>query len=223
MGDEKKPDDAFLAAEREPRALTRGGMAAGRVGTYTVLGALAGSVPVPWLPDAVARRVRGALVQDIAARHSLSLTPEARNVLAEPAGTEGPRGLIAQMTRYMAGSVLGRLGPLGFVPPVRAALETFMLGHLFHRYLAIARSDRSVRIDVTEARRVRQAIDRSMLHAFAGEVRGEPEEPGASPDDMRDAGTQLFDSVIIGVAGIPGFLVRRVDAAFDDLLPRVSG
>jgi hypothetical protein len=210
-------------ADRVRSLLARGSLGAGRVGTYTLLGAAAGTVPVPWVPDALTRRVRGALVQDVVARYSLSLTPEARNVLSEPAGTEGPRGLIAQMTRYMTGTLLARFGPLGLVPPVRSALATFVLGHLFHRYVSVSRTDRSVRIDVVEARRVRQAIDRAMLHAFAGEVHAEGEEGGAPPDDMRDQTTQLTDSLLIALAGLPSFLVRRLDAAFDDLLPRVSG
>jgi hypothetical protein len=106
---------------------------------------------------------------------------------------------------------------------VRGALETFVLGHLFHRYVAVQRSERSVRVDVVEARRVRQAIDRAMLHAFAGDVHAEREDGGSPPDDMRDQATQITDSLIIAVAGLPGFLVRRLEAAFDDLLPRVSG
>jgi hypothetical protein len=204
-------------------ALARGSLGPGRVGTYTVLGAAAGAVPVPWVPDALTRRVRGALVQDVAMRYSISLTPEARNVLSEPAGTEGPRGLIAHMTRYMTGTLLARLGPLGLVPPVRSALDTFVLGHLFHRYVSALRTERSVRIDVVEARRIRQAIDRAMLHAFAGDVHAEREEGSAPSDDMRDQATQITDSVFIALAGLPGFIVRRLDAAFDDLLPRVSG
>src|SRR5580700_7547791 len=83
-------------AEPVARGLARQPVGPGRVGTYAVLGAAAGSVPLPWLPDAFARRVRGALTQDIAARHGLSITLEARDLLSEPAGTEGPRSVGAQ-------------------------------------------------------------------------------------------------------------------------------
>src|ERR1700733_4865432 len=104
--------------------------------------------------------VRGALTQDIAARHGLSITLEARDLLAEPAGTEGPRGLGAQAMRFVTRRLLGRFGPLGFVPPVRSGLETFVLGHLFARYLESLRTERAARIDVEEARELRRAIDR---------------------------------------------------------------
>src|SRR5436190_1198473 len=68
----------------------------GRLGTYTVLGAACGVVPLPWIPDATVRRVRGALVHDVTSRHGVSVTPEARTVLVEPNGTEGPRGFLSQ-------------------------------------------------------------------------------------------------------------------------------
>src|SRR5271165_5523905 len=101
---ERDPNaDASRAPLRDPvaRGLARPSVGPGRVGTYAVLGAVAGAVPLPWIPDALTRRVRGALTQDIAARHGLSITLEARDLLAEPAGTEGPRGLGAQAIRFV--------------------------------------------------------------------------------------------------------------------------
>ena len=95
----------------------------GRLGVYAALGASVGAVPLPWLPDSLVRRVRGAVVHDVAVRHGLSLTREAREVLSEPAGPDGPRGLIAQTMRFLgvrlAARTLTRLGPVGAVWPAR--------------------------------------------------------------------------------------------------------
>src|SRR5687768_13663204 len=115
---ERQEED--LASPRSG-ALGRRTLTGGRLGTYTVLGAATGIVPLPWIPDAMVRRVRGALVHDVTARHGLSLTPEARTVLVEPAGTEGPRGVVAQGMKFAVGRVLGRLGPLALISPVRTA------------------------------------------------------------------------------------------------------
>src|SRR5262249_44298615 len=146
---EKRNDEI---AERGSTELAKPQLGPGRLGTYTALGAMTGTVPLPWLPDVVARRIRGALVHDVASRHGLSITPDARKVLAEPAGPEGPRTFIGHAAQFLAGKVLSKVGPLWVLGPVRNGAQTFVLGHLMHRYLTRARKEPSVRIDVEEAR-----------------------------------------------------------------------
>jgi hypothetical protein len=213
-------DDRTLQGEPVTRAMTRHGVGPGRVATYAMLGAAAGSVPLPWLPDAVARRVRGALVQDIAARHALSLTREARDLLAEPAGTEGPRGFGGQAFRFVTRRVLGRFGPLGMVSPIRGGLETFVLGHLFARYLEGARRERAARIDVEEARVLRRAIDRALVLLVSPEVRAHIDAAPRPAEELRDGPTQLLDGVLMTFASGPEWLLRRLEAAFDEAVAR---
>src|SRR5258708_753294 len=62
-----------------------------RLGVYAALGASVAAVPLPWIPDALVRRVRGALVHDIPVRHGLSLTGDARDALAEPSVLDAAR------------------------------------------------------------------------------------------------------------------------------------
>ncbi|AKU96602.1 hypothetical protein AKJ09_03266 [Labilithrix luteola] len=213
--------DETELSPKQSEALSRPSLGGGRLGTYTILGAASGIVPLPWVPDAIVRRVRGALVHELASRHGLSLAPEARTVLVEPAGTEGPRGMLSQGVVFAVTRVLGRFGPLGAIPPVRSALGTFVLGHLLSRYLETARTARSVRIDVEEARRVRRAIDQALLYALTTEARASREDKPFSPDDQRDQTTQIIDGVIISIANAPDWLVRRLDAAFDEVLSSV--
>jgi hypothetical protein len=208
-------------AQDASRPLANAPVGTGRVGTYAVLGAAAGSVPLPWLPDAFTRRVRGALAQDIAARHGLSITLEARDLLAEPAGTEGPRGLGAQAVRFVTRRLLGRFGPLGVVAPIRNGLETFVLGHLLTRYLERGlRSERSVRIDVQEARDLRRAIDRALLLAVSPDVHAQGDGSPHAPEELRDTFTQVVDGVLMTFAGAPQWVLRRIEAAFDEALRR---
>ena len=205
-------------AEKRSDALTRTPLGGGRLGTYTMLGAACGVVPLPWIPDATVRRVRGALVHDLTSRHGLALTPEARTLLVEPNGTEGPRGLLNQGARFAVGKVLGRFGPFALIAPVRSALGTYALGHLLQRYLESSRTARSVRIDIEEARRVRRAIDQAIVFALTTEARPSREESPHAPEDLRDKGEQVVDGVLISIASMPGWLVRRLEAAFDDVL-----
>ncbi|MBX3185687.1 MAG: hypothetical protein KF819_01680 [Labilithrix sp.] len=218
---ETRDESSDRIESRRSEALGRRQLGGGRLGTYTVLGAACGIVPLPWVPDATVRRVRGALVHDLTARHGLSLTPEARAVLVEPAGTEGPRGFLRQGATFAITKVLGRFGPLAVIPPVRSALGTFVLGHLLARYLETARTARSARIDIEEARRVRRAIDQALLYSLTTEARPSREDPPFPAEDLRDHGEQVVDGVLISIASAPGWLVRRLDAAFDEVLASV--
>ena len=212
--------------EGSPRpVVARTAVDRGRLGVYAAVGASLAAVPLPWLPDSLVRRVRGALVHDVAVRHGLSLTREAREVLSEPSGPDGPSGLLAQAVRFLGGRIamrtFTRFGPIGLVWPARAALRTYVLGHLFDRYLEVARTDRAVRVDVEEARRVRKAVEGALGRALTVDAGG-PQEPTVI-DDQRDAMTALIDGLLGLVAGVPDRLVRRLDSAFDDLLAHGHG
>jgi uncharacterized protein (DUF697 family) len=198
--------------------LARPDLEGGRIGAYTVLGGAASVVPLPWLPDVVLRRIRGAMVHEIAMRHGLSLSTEARKVLSEPSGTDGPRGLLENGVRFAAGQLLSRFGPFGLFPPVRSAVSTFLLGHLFERYLEIARSDRSIRINVEEARRIRRAIEQAIVLAFTADTSQHKDPAPVAAEDLRDQITQIIDGVIMKITSLPIWLTRRVEAAFDESL-----
>lgn len=213
-------DDDTEIQSRRIDTLGRRSLGTGRLGTYTALGGVIGVVPLPWIPDAMARRVRGALIHDLTSRHGLSLTPEARTVLVEPGGAEGPKGVVSQGIKFAVTRVLGRIGPFAAVAPIRTALGTFVLGHLLQRYLDGARTVRAVRIDVEEARKVRRAIDQALLYALTTEPKTKEEVP-IPPEDLRDQSTQIVDGVIISMANLPGWFVRRLDAAFDEVLTNV--
>jgi uncharacterized protein (DUF697 family) len=181
-----------------------------------VLGAAVAALPVPFLPGSLATRVRGALVHDVCARFGLSITPEARHHLAGPGLAEGPEGFVGAAFRFATTRVLSRLGPLTLIPTVRSGLLTYAIGHLLVRYLE-TRESRSVRIDVDEARIVRRAIDRALTAVFSTPARSDA-DAAASPEELRDQITQATDGVIAAVAGLPGYVVRRLEAAFDESL-----
>ncbi len=197
---------------------TRTALGSGRLGIYVALGGLTGAVPLPWLPDALARRVRGALAHDIAAHHGLSLSPEARDLLAEPSpGGDQPRGIVRQAAKFVGRRLLRRVAPIMMLGPARDAVTMFVFGYLFDRYLERSRDSHALRLDVSEARELRQAIDAALTHALTAS----PSTDGAPapPEDLRDGVTQIIDAVIIGTAGVPEIFLRRLEASFDELAP----
>lgn len=211
--------DSFtpVPAPSQALAATRDRLGLGRLGTYSVLGAVVASLPLPYVPGTLATRVRGALVHDVCARYGLSLTPEARHVLSAPGLAEGPEGLLGTAVRFATSQVFARLGPLTIIPPIRSGLLTFSIGHLLRRYLEGARASHSIRIDVDEARRVRRAIERAIAGAITTSPRAETDS-GASPEELRDQFTQVTDGAFSALASLPGWLVRRLEAAFDESL-----
>jgi len=213
-------DDPAIADEVVRGASLRPPVDRGRLGVYVALGASAGAVPLPWVPDSLLRRVRGALVHDFASRRGLSLTSEAREVLAEPSRADGSHGWLSQAARYvgirLAVRTLARFGPVAALWPLRTALRTYVLGHLFDRYLELVRTERAVRIDAAEARRVRAAIDGALARAVSVGTSTTPEPTVI--DDQRDPLTALVDELLGVAAGVPGRALHRLDAAFDELL-----
>jgi len=212
--------DPMVKDKEAPLGDKRAPLGTGRLGVYTALGAATGSVPLPVLPDQLVRRLRGALVHDVSARHGLSLTAEARDVLSAPHPGDTPPTLIAQAMRYASSKLLARFTPLGFLSPVRSAAQTFALGHLLDRYIATARRERAVRIDREEARRVRRAIDHAVINTLRSDLHPAAAPSAAPIEDLRDQVTQILDGIVIAAAGIPDWMVRRLDAAFDEAIRR---
>jgi hypothetical protein len=222
---ERSPLTADNPADATPTQGAPAPLESGRLGVYTALGATVAVVPFPWIPEALARRIRGALVHDVAARRGLSLSREARDVLSEPTEAGAPRGLLSQAVRFfgmkLAARVFTRLGPIGMLWPVQYGLRTYVLGRMLDRYFERWRTERAVRVDVAEARRVRGAIDGALARAMTVQVA--PTEEPTPIDDQRDPTTALIDALIGIAAGVPERLLRRLDAAFDELLAQADG
>lgn len=208
---DQKSDDSEIV-----RTQTAG---AGRIGAYTALGALSGVMALPFVPDTLAKRVRGALAQDLCARFGIALTPEARAVLCEPEGDK-MRNAAVQAIRFVAIRWLKRVSPLGFLPPVRTGFTTYALGHVLERYLARHRRERATRMDVEEARKLRSLIDKTLAEVFRTDLPMSRDQSSMAQEDLRDGFTQIVDGVVITLASVPELIARRLDAAFDAVVKR---
>jgi hypothetical protein len=191
----------------------------GRVGMYTLMAGYAGSVPLPWLPDALVRTVRGALVRDLAARRNLPLTSQARRTLAARAA-RGKNTVLVNALKFVGGRLALRAFA-GFTAvriawPLHEALEVYVLGRLFDRYLDRRVNDPGVPLGGEEAERIRFAIDSALMHALRVHMDPTPEPPTLADD--RDPITAIVDGLLAGAADVPERLTRRLDASFDDLI-----
>jgi hypothetical protein len=201
-------------------ATTLGAPPSGRLGLMTAFAVAASAVPVPIVPDRLVDRVRGAIAHDTVARHGLSLTTEARAVLAAPGGLD--RAMAIKAAEVLLTAVLRRLGPLGAAVLVARGLETFALGHLLDRYFAHHRKERGVRIQADEARHVRSLIDRALVRSFSPNLRPHMAILPGPVEDVRDEWTRWTDAVLLTTAALPSYVERRLEAAFDQVIAEID-
>lgn len=195
---------------------------------YASLGALSGTLPLPWIPDVVARKVRGTLLHDIASRHGVTLMDEARDVLAEPWLVGGMKSsfltsVLSQAGRYATRRALTWLGPLGWLPPAQRALYTYILGHTFERYMATVRISRAVRIDVDEAKAIRRTLEQALMAMVTVKADSPWKDRVDAPEELRTDLNRFVDGVVLSLVSLPGWFVERLDAAFDDAWAAGSG
>lgn len=195
----------------------------GRLSVLTMVGAASGAVPIPFIPGRMLTNVRGAIAYDVARRHGLSLTTDARRVLAAADSSDPRRAKLIGLASWAAGRILRRFGPLWIVSPAASAIETFALGHLLDRYLEEARTHHSVRIEADEALRIRRIIDKSLLQALSPQISVPQEDRPDNPpgEDQRDELTKLVDWTLLSAASLPSYLLRRLDSAFERILADV--
>jgi hypothetical protein len=207
--------DIAMAPERSVRPVHDG-----RLGVYAALGGYAGTIPLPWVPIAVLKRIRGALLNDLATGRGLSLTEEAREMLSEPRRPKQGRRLAMRALRIAGEEVASRalktLGPIGLFLPLSGAVQTYVLGRLFDRYLEQRGADHGFVIDVEEAAQIRAAIDGALARALTVQVAAR--DPGVGNEDDLDPAAAWVDRALQRVARVPSRLTRRLDAGFDDLI-----
>lgn len=187
----------------------------GRLATLSALAVAAASVPVPVVPDRLIARIRGAIAHDIAARHGLSLTTDARQILAEPG--EGHAAL-RRAAELLALELLRRLRSLGSIAAVMRGFEVYALGHLLDRYFGGARATGSIRVQAEEARRIRELITRTVARTLSPTLSPAPAVLPQSGEDLRDEFTRWMDTLLLAGAGAPDYLERRLNTAFDEIV-----
>ncbi len=193
----------------------------GRLAVMTVYAVAVTAIPIPFVPDRVLVRVRGAVVHDVAARHGLSLTSDARAVLAEPDSEARTR--LVRAAESVARQLLRQLRPLGVLTAASRGVELYALGVLLERYFSKVRAAGAVRMHLEEARLVRDAIDRSILRALSPALRPAPTTLGEGVEDLRDEFTRWIDALLLTSAALPSYLERRLEAAFDEIVEQTPG
>jgi hypothetical protein len=188
----------------------------GRTFVLSALAVTVASLPVPFVPREALTRVRGALAHDVAASAGLVLTTDARAVLAaaEPPSSSLVRSAVERVARR----TLRGLVPVGGLVAAVRGLEVWALGHLFQRWIEVHRPKGSIRVHQDEAERVRTAIGQALVRALTPSVSARQVTQAPPVEDLRDEFTKSVDELLLAGAKLPGYLVRRLESAFDAAL-----
>ena len=65
---------------------------------------------------------------------------------------------------------------------------------------------------------MRAFVDRATVHALSPSVTAKQLPASAIVEDLRDESTKIVDAVLLNAAGLPGWVVRRLEAAFDEVV-----
>lgn len=188
----------------------------GRLAVMTAYAVAATAIPIPFLPDRVIAMVRGALVHDVASRHGLSLTTDARAVLADV--NSEARTRVTRAAEGIFRQVLRRVRPVGILSGASRGVELYALGHLLERYVTSIRTTGAVRLHLEEARLVRSAIDRAIVRALSPSLRPHLSMLPEGHEDLRDEFTRWTDAIVLTTATLPSYIERRLEAAFDEIV-----
>ena len=128
-------DPAANRASSSAHASSDGTPPAGRLAVLAAYAVAAGCDPDPVRPRSGARSASAAPSSTTSvSRHGLSLTSDARAVLAA-AGLRAAHPRSRKAAETVAREVLRRLGPLGVFDVRRPRLEVYALGYLLDRYI----------------------------------------------------------------------------------------
>jgi hypothetical protein len=194
----------------------------GQLAALTGMSLLVNAIPLPLVPDRILAQLRGAVAHEAASRHGVTLTSDARSLLANPHTSDGLRRLFRKSAQMLARRLLRRLGPLAPLSTAIATFEVFALGHLLDRYFQHQRSGGTSRLQEREARIVREAVDRAILYTFHPSTDPKQLLLPEGAEDLRDEFTRWLDRLLLTSASLPNYVVRRLDAAFDDIIRRSS-
>jgi len=195
----------------------------GRLAILSVFAGAVSAIPLPFVPDRLVARVRGAVVHDVASRHGLSLTPEGRQALCDAAPGQWGSALAKKALMLATKSLLRRVGPLAAIGAGVSVFEVFALGHLFERYLTEVRVGGSVRIDSDEANSLRSVVDRAVLRVTSPGLTPRQLTLGGGAEDLRSSVTRWVDTLLLSGAAVPDYVVRRLDSAFDEVARETPG
>ena len=196
---------------------------------YAACAGLAAATSVPVFSDWLAAVARGAALRRVAQRYGVTLSVEARSVLAA-AGTA--HAVRSQAFRVATSFVAQATKPLRVFARVEESISAALSAILFEHYLRSIRKNTNA-IGANEARRLRGAMDEAIRKTTSGAIRSAPASLRATVmnsyaavrDGDLDGRSSLecfVDTWLDAVADAPHSIVMRARGIFDEAISLVE-
>ncbi len=225
--DELKIEGTVDESIERPRGAPLAQQAGVSVTVYATVAGLAGAVPVPLLDAVLSELARGAAMRRVARRHGVVLTPDARAVLA---GQGAVHATSTERGRLLKSALSSFLAPFRIAARIEDAIGTLLAAILLDYFLRRPDRPRGAVLAESEARRVREAIERAIAAAGFDALRTIPLglfrilrrgfEALVTPDtgETRTPLERFVDAVLDGLADAPNELVDGLIHSFDEAL-----
>lgn len=204
--------------------------AAGSATVFAAAASALGSVPVPLVDGWLTGVARGSSLRRIAKRHGVLLTRAAREELAKVSVIKNTQTAAGKLVR----SALTRLiSPLRLAGRAEEAFTTFASAMLLDHYLATHDRPSGAPLGITEAERLRQAIEMALARGGFEALRSTPisvletvveaARAGVRADDEdRGVVERVVDTVLDRAADAPSEAMRRLSVELDIALRELT-
>lgn len=204
---------------------------AGFVPVYAIAAGLAAAVPMPFVDSLLARTARGSAMRRVAARHGLTLAPEARRILGEAELPKDTRVKGYRVARTVVQRYLFPMIPISRLEDALAALGSAML---FDAYLRHRPMPPGSVVSVADAQEIRKAIDASLVQGsgdlavslpeVARRIASESYSIVRSTDaEGRKRHEALLDHLLDAIADVPEGMLRALELRLEQELAREGG
>ncbi len=195
---------------------------------YAMSAAFLSAFPVPFLNGTLSSLARGAAIRRVTEHHQVSMTRDARRVLAEPGFRRNPSTWTGKIARVALGRTFSAVN---FAGRVEAGLSTYYATLLINSYLASDLRKANAPLEKLEAERIREAMERafesvslealqalpsSSVHAAKNATR----EAWSESDLDRSAVERWVDTVLDELASAPHHTLERLSEVFFEAVRR---
>lgn len=198
----------------------------GFVPVYAIAAGLAAAVPMPFVDSMLARTARGSAMRRVAARHGLTLAPEARRILGEAELPKDVRVKGYKVARTVVQRYLFPMIPISRLEDGLAALGSAML---FDSYLRHRPLPQGSVVGVPEALEIRSAIDAALLQGSGDLARSMPEVASrvaketvkvirTTDAEGRRRFEALVDHFLDAIADVPESMLRTLELRLEQQL-----
>jgi hypothetical protein len=204
----------------------------GNLTLYGVAAGLSAAVPLPAVDNWLGSLARGSTMRRVAMRYGVTLTPEAREILAAPGVASTVRN--AGPARFVRGILNISVKPARLLGGFEDGMAALLGAAFLDYYLRTADRPADAPLGIVEAERIRSAMSYAVENGFVSLAEAAPrgvgkllQQAGRSLErngaDGRRAPERLVDAVLDSLADMPEDVMEGFLERFQEALDRETG